>query len=478
MNTLEGSAINLPLLLVGGLLVLGLLTYVLRNLERITSLIAAAVSALLAIWLWNIDLTEPIRTLPFTGQLVDLTAPLERFGFVLQLRSDALPILTASLALAAVALLLSTRVSQGHSFAPFVLILLAGYVLLTLITSGPLAPSLLTPLFLACLSSMSIFVLQAGRLQNSAGPLRTLIPPILAFPLFLLAGWYIQQTPLNPQDNSASWVAAQLLAIGMLILLAPAPLHSALPATSESAPPVVVALITLLYQLALLHLLFRLIIAFPNIIQQTPLGVWLGFAGLITAVWGGIAAAGANSPGRLWGYAALHDWGLIIIVLAVPGPRSWPLVLFLFGLRAISMLTTATGLSALELQTNGFDPEQLAGIGTRLPWNSTAYLIGGLGLVGFPLSAGFTGHWAALQIVAEDDWRIAAAILLASAGAIFGFIRMARILFGPTTRPSTLRERPLSATLALLAILISASLALAPQLLDGPISRALLAFTR
>ena len=477
MSGLEESIINLPLLFVGGLLVLGLITYVLRGLEWIILMVAAVVTGGAALWLWNIDLSTPIRTLPFTAQKVDLTAPLERFGFVLQLQPGAVPILTASLALAAIAFLLSTRVSQGHSFAPFVLALLAGYVFLALVTTGPLAPPLLAPLFLACLSSMGVFVLQAGRLKHPAGPLRTLIPPIIAFPLFLIAGWYIQQTPLNPQDTSASWTAAQLLAIGMVILLAPVPLHSALPATAETAPPVVVALLTLLYQLALLHLLFRLITTFPNVIQQTPIGIWLGLAGLVTALWGGVAAAGASNPGRLWGYAALHDWGLIIMVLTVPGARSWPLVLFLFGLRAVSMLTTATGLSAIEFQTNGFEPDRLAGIGTRMPWNSAAYLLGGLGLVGFPLSAGFTGHWAALQIVAEDDWRIAAAILIASAGAIFGFIRMARILFGPMTRPLKLRERPLSAFLALVAILFSASLALAPQLLDGPISRALLAFS-
>ena len=324
---------------------------------------------------------------------------------------------------------------------------------------------------------MSVFVFHAGRPISPEGPLRLLIPPVLAFPLFLIAAWYIAQIPLNPQDVSTTQTAAQLLAVGILLLLAPAPLHSALPDTAQVAPPIVTALLTLLYQLALLHLIFRIVSAFPFITQETTLGLWLTWAGLATAVWGGIAAAGAAHPGRLWGYAALHDWGVILMVLAVPGVTSWPLVLFLYSLRAVSMLTAAVGLSVLETETGGFHPERLQGIGTRMPWNSAAYLLGGLGLVGFPLSAGFTGHWAALQIVATDDWQIAAIVLLAAGGAVFGYIRMARVLFGPILTPSTLRENPASAIYALVGLLASASLALAPQLLYGPINRALSAFS-
>jgi formate hydrogenlyase subunit 3/multisubunit Na+/H+ antiporter MnhD subunit len=408
---------------------------------------------------------------------VDLRSPLEHVGFTLQLEPGAVPILVASLLLTAGAFLLATCVSQGRSFVPFALVLAAGYAALALLTTGPVAPLLLGPLFLVGLSNIGVFILQAGRIVRPAGPLRALLPPTLAFPLFLIAAWYIEQIPLNPQDNTAAHVAAQLLALGMILLLAPAPLHGAQPAIAQSAPPVVTALLTLLYQLSLLHLLYRAISAFPFVPQEAALETWLIWAGLATAVWGGVAAAGTNHAGRLWGYTALHDWGLLVLVLAVPGIRSWPLVLFLFGLRSVSMLTAAAGLSVLEQHTGDLSLDGLQGAGGRLPWNSAAFLLGGLGLAGFPLSAGFTGHWAALQIVAESDWRPAAVVLIASGGAIFGFTRMARALFGPLQNRYLLREQPLSVALAALILLLSVSLAVIPQLLDGPISRALLAFS-
>ncbi|MEZ4622814.1 MAG: hypothetical protein R2867_45960 [Caldilineaceae bacterium] len=95
-------------------------------------------------------------------------------------------------------------------------------------------------------SCIGVFVLQAGHLADPTGPLRMLVPPVLAFPLFLTAQWYIDQIPLNPQNNQPATTAALLLTLGLLLLFAPVPLHSAQPATAQSAPPIVSALVMLL----------------------------------------------------------------------------------------------------------------------------------------------------------------------------------------------------------------------------------------
>jgi hypothetical protein len=238
---------TLPVLLIGGLITVALLTYLLRTWELLTGLLAALFTGALGLWFWQLDLSAPLIPLPLSGRALDITAPLTRLGFTFQLQSGALPILMTAFFMAAGAFLLTVAISQGRSFVPFTLILLAGYVAVALMTAGPVAPPFLTPLFLVALNSIGVFILQAGRLTNPAGPLRTLTPAILAFPLFLVAYWYIEQIPLNPQDNAAQLIAARLLTFGLLLLLMPAPLHSAQPATAQSAPPVVTALVTLLY---------------------------------------------------------------------------------------------------------------------------------------------------------------------------------------------------------------------------------------
>ncbi len=71
----------------------------------------------------------------------------------------------------------------------------------------------------------------------------------------------------------------------------------------------------------------------------------------------------------------------------------------------------------------------------------------------------------------------AAIVMLASGGAIFGYIRLARVLFGPLANRSLLREQPVNVGLAVFVLLLSVGLAVAPQWMDAPISRALLALT-
>ena len=185
---------------------------------------------------------------------------------------------------------------------------------------------------------------------------------------------------------------------------------------------------------------------------------------------------GASHPGRLWGYAMLHDWGLILMLLAGSDERSRPLVVTLFALRILSTLTAATGLAQMRQAAGALQPENLHGVGTRLPWSTTAFLLGSLGLAGFPLTAGFSGHWSALQALAEVDWRFAAIVLISSGGVIFGFVRMVGVFFGRLDNQLLPRERPLGIIFSVTAIFLVSGIAIAPQLFEAPIAKTLLAF--
>lgn len=467
-------------------------TFVLRDWQRAIALAAAITTGVCAFLLWRIDAASlsgavaeaAARIAAESGALdagvnaaevlTGLGPAISRFGFSLQLSSGSLPALLLAFVMATAALLLAARFPQGRSFVPMTLTLLAGYMLWFMVQRAPIDAVLLLPLGLILLSTLSAIALQAGRPIHAAGPVRWMVAPVLAFPLFLIANYYIQLGPLDPQDVTPYRTAAALLTFALLLLMAPVPLHSVAPTTSESAPPVATALFTLLYQLALIWLLARIVGEYAFMQTLAPLNIWFAWAGLVTAIWAGLAAVGSDQPGRLWGYVALHDWGLILLLLSVPGLRTWSLVIFIFLLRVISMLTSAAGLAALEYSVRSLDPHRLQGAGVRLPWNAAAYLVGALGLVGFPLSAGFAGHWAALQLLAASDWRPAAAVLIASGAAIFSLIRMARMLYGSLADPQLAREKPVGIATAALMIALSVALALAPQLLNEPVSRAIL----
>lgn len=464
----------LPFLLVA-FIIMATASFVLRAWSHWVALAGAIVAALLGVGIWQVDLSRPLWVLP-TGWSVDFAAPMTRYGYTFQLQQDNVPIVALSLLITACSLLLAANGLRYSSFPGVAWLLVSGYVFVALITAGPNAPIIVVPLALAILSAVAVFAVQNTTVTDPSGPLRLLIPPLLAAPLFLLAAWYIDQIPLNPQDVSLTQTAGILLGLGLLAQMTPFPLHSSTPALAEKATAPAVLLVTLLRELAVLYLTARVLFAYPFVYQQTDWPIWLSWLGLITTVWGGIAALGALNAGRLWGYAALSDWGLIIVVLAAPGLSSWTLVLFLFILRVTSMATAAVGLSAIQQAIGSLDMQRLRGVGSRMPWNSAAVLLGGLGLVGFPLSAGFASHWAALLTLAEIDWRPAAVVLVASVGAFVGYVRLARVMFGYLENRLIPREQSYSVVLALTALVVTIGVALVPQLLNNLITRALAAF--
>jgi multicomponent Na+:H+ antiporter subunit D len=464
----------LPLLLLFFVL-LAATSLLLRAWSRLVALGGALVAALIGTGIWQVDLSRPVWVLP-GGWGIDFSAPLERYGYTFQLQQENIPIVALSLLITACALLLAANGLHYSSFPGVAWLLVTGYIFVAIITAGPKAPVIVIPLALAMLSALGVFLVHNTLATDPAGALRMLLPPLLAAPLFLLAAWYIDQIPLNPQDVGLTQTAGVLLGLGLLAMMAPFPLHSAMPALAEKGTAPAVFMVTLLRQLAVLYLTARVLFAYPFVYQQTDWPIWLSWLGLITTVWGGMAALGALNAGRLWGYAALSDWGLIIVVLAAPGLRSWTLVLFLFLLRVVSMATTTVGLAALQQTLGSLDMPRLRGVGSRMPSNSAAVLLGGLGLVGFPLSAGFAAHWAALLTLAEIDWRPAAVVLVASVGAFVGYVRLARMMFGHLENRLIPREQSFSALLALTALGVTIGIALAPQLVNDLISRALAAF--
>ena len=466
----------LPSFLFSLLLLAVLSSYILRRWERGVSLINGGMLNLVAVLLWRLPSDAPSLSIPFVPVTMDLRAGIWEYGFRLQLTQSNEPIVVIVLLLLGTGMLLTAVASQGRVFPPTILLVGAGYIGLALMVDAPLSPVFLAPAFFAILMAVSVFPIQVGVTGEALGSLRSILPPILATPFVLLAAWKMEQLPLNPQDIHLAAGGAQLLGVGLLILLAPVPFHSAQPQLAKTSPPITMALTILLYQTLALYLYFQATSSYPLLFGSTALNVWLTSTATITLVWGGVAAAAASHPGRLLGYAMLHDWGLILLLLAGSDDRSRPMVVSLFALRILSTMTAAAGLAQMRQAAGSLEPDSLHGVGARMPWSTAAFLLGSLGLAGFPLTAGFSGHWSAVQALAEGDWRFAAIVLIASGSVIFGFVRMVGIFFGHLDNPLLPRERPLGVVFSVIAILLVTGMAIVPQWFEGPISRTLLAF--
>jgi formate hydrogenlyase subunit 3/multisubunit Na+/H+ antiporter MnhD subunit len=88
-------------------------------------------------------------------------------------------------------------------------------------------------------------------------------------------------------------------------------------------------------------------------------------------------------------------------------------------------------------------------------------------MVGFPLTVGFPGHWALLQLLAQDLPMAAIVLFLGAAGIIGGYVRGLRALLGQLRDPTVEREPRIASALVALLLSACALLCFRPQLLAG-----------
>ena len=455
-----------PLLLSGLLLVVALAVYLLRRCEPLAALIASLTSALIAVGLWRLPLDAPARV---AGRPVNLGMVFVWEDVAFRVTPASRALLVFLFAMAAVAFILAWRTYQGRSFYPFGLLLLALWSAVVL-----LQPLTLAPLAVVLAAVLSVFLIQAGRAGDTQGAWRQLLFPALAVPFFILAAWYIDQTPLNPDDLAPLQTAGWLLIIGFALLLQPAPLHVAVPAVAGQAPPVVAAFLWAGGQAVTLFLLQRFLVTYPWLSDAVDSAQWLLWLGVFTAVLGGIMSAAQQRLGRLLGYAALYDYGVLIVALGLRGTAGLPTAIWLLITRTVALLTMAAGVAAIRhyMASDSFD--RIRGAVSRMPWAVVAMIAGGFGLAGLPLTAQFASRWALLQLVTESDPRWTLLLIAGALGVTIGVARAGQATFGELSGSPVEREPAGLALVAVLLVLTGVFLAVFPQLLTDPVAAVIL----
>ena len=265
-----------PVLVLAVLLLTAAAAYLLRRLEAVSALLAAGVSALLAVGLWRLPLNRPVI---IAGRPVFWGKPvvIDELSLVITPASHALVVFL--LITAAVTFILAWRTYQGRTFYPFGLALVALWSTVAL-----LQPLLLAPFAVVLAAIVAVFLIQAGQPGETRGAWRQLLFPTLSVPLFVIASWYIEQAPLNPDDTTPYRIASWLLIAGFILLLQPAPLHVAIPAVAGQAPPVVAAFLWIGGQAVILFLLQRFLVTYPWLSAAVDSARWLLWLGIFTAV--------------------------------------------------------------------------------------------------------------------------------------------------------------------------------------------------
>ena len=255
---------------------------------------------------------------------------------------------------------------------------------------------------------------------------------------------------LNPATGGRTLlVAFAFLTIGLFIKMAVFPLHTWLPNAYTYAPSVVTAFIAATATKISVYAFIRLIygIFTPDFaFNAHPLDSALLAMALIGIFIASAAAIYQDNVKRLLAYSSIGQIGYMLLgigLVSVGGLTAT--IIHMFNHAFIKGgLFMAMGCFALRLGSVKID--DLRGAAKTMPWTSLAFTIGGLGLIGVPLTAGFISKWLLLTSSFEAGrWPVAALMLVSSLLAVAYVWKVVETLYfaEPSDVAAKAKEAPL-----------------------------------
>ena len=234
-------------------------------------------------------------------------------------------------------------------------------------------------------------------------------------------------------DSRAVRVSFGFMTVGLGIKLALFPMHVWLPNAYAYAPSVSSAFLAATATKVSIYVLVRVFFTIfgPDYSFETmPLDVVLLPLAVAAMFVGSLVAIFQDDVKRMLAYSSVAQIGYMIVgisLASVIGLTGGLLHLFNHALMK-GALFLAMGCVVYRLGSAMLD--DLSGLGRRMPWTMAAFVIGGLSLIGIPLTAGFVSKWYLILGALDKDWRwLAALILLSSLLAIIYVWRIIEVAY-------------------------------------------------
>ncbi|MGB7325026.1 MAG: proton-conducting transporter membrane subunit, partial [Rubripirellula sp.] len=247
-------------------------------------------------------------------------------------------------------------------------------------------------------------------------------------------------------------VALAFLTIGLYIKMAVFPLHTWLPNAYTYAPSVVTVFVAATATKVSVYTFVRLIhgIVTPDFaFEILPLDAALrlmAFAGIFAA---SAAAIFQDNVKRLLAYSSIAQIGYILLGVSMNTQTGLTGGLAHMFNHAIIKGGLFMVVGCFALRLGSVQLSDWKGAGRTMPWTSFAWAVGGLGLIGVPLTAGFISKWLLLTAAFESElWQVAVLMLISSLLAIVYVWRVVETLY--FCEPSDLAKSATDAPLQML----------------------------
>ena len=250
-------------------------------------------------------------------------------------------------------------------------------------------------------------------------------------------------------DTRTIPVAFTFLTVGITLKLALFPLHLWLPNAYTYAPSAVTAFIASTATKVAVYLLLRFFFTifgatFSFDVMQLDL-ILMPLA-LIAIVTMSLVAIYQENVKRLLAYSSVAQIGYMVLGISfasVLGLTAGILHLFNHALMKGALFMS---MGCVMYRVGSVRLERMNGLGRAMPWTMAAFVVGGLSLIGVPLTVGFISKWYLVQAALEQGmWPVAGVVLLGSLLALMYVWKVVEVAYFREADPELgISEAPLS----------------------------------
>lgn len=243
---------------------------------------------------------------------------------------------------------------------------------------------------------------------------------------------------LEPDQHRLAVAGGLLLFVVFGIKAAILPLGFWLPKTYAVAATPVAAFFTIMTKVGIYAILRVNGTVFDDALSHSILAPWLLTIGLITSLYGAIAALGAERLRRFVGFMILSSVGTILVAIALINPQAWAGALY-YMVHSTLIAAALYLMSGWITSQRGEFKDHLK-VAPQMKQHKTAaicFFIMALMMAGLPPFSGFLGKVFILQATSGHAYQawIMGSILVVSLISIIGFTRVGFILFWRATKP-------------------------------------------
>ena len=233
------------------------------------------------------------------------------------------------------------------------------------------------------------------------------------------------------------FTAFAFVIVGICLKLAMFPLHLWLPNAYAYAPSIVTAFFAATATKVAIYLLIRFTFSVYGLsfsFTHLPLQVLFVVLGLVGIFAASLAAIYQTNVKHMFAYSSIAQIGYMIVGYSVSTVTGLTATLLHVFNHALMKGALFVALGAVMYRIGSVQLTQFHGLGRQMPFTMAAIVIGGLSLIGVPLTVGFVSKWYLIFAVIEKGWWPVAVLILF--GSLLAIVYVWRIVEAAYFKPA------------------------------------------